>query len=85
MIGKVDIMFFGADGKKKYHYNKSLKHIKDCIKCIEANQTIINDKFYEDIIKNNKYYLPFKDCIFSFLDKRLIPIMNFLMSILLIK
>jgi hypothetical protein len=70
MIGKLDIMFFGADGKRKYHYNKSIKHIKDCIKCIEANQTIINDKFYENIIKNNKYYLPFKDCIYSFLDKR---------------
>ena len=38
MIGKLDIMFYGADGKRKYHYNKSIKHIKDCIVCIKANQ-----------------------------------------------
>jgi len=70
MIGKLDIMFYGADGKRKYHYNKSIKHIKDCIVCIKANQSIINDNFYDDMIKNNKYYLPFKDCIYSFLDKK---------------
>ena len=27
MIGKLDIMFYGADGKRQYHYNKSIKHI----------------------------------------------------------
>jgi hypothetical protein len=26
MIGKLDIMFYGADGKKKYQYNKRIKH-----------------------------------------------------------
>ena len=66
MIGKLDIMFYGADGKRKYHYNKSIKHIKDCIVCIKANQSIINDAFYDEMIKNNKYYLPFNDCIYSF-------------------
>jgi hypothetical protein len=71
MIGKLDIMFYGADGKRKYHYNKSIKHIKDCIVCIKANKTIINDKFYEDMIKNNKYYLPFNDGIYSFKDQKL--------------
>ena len=71
MIGKLDIMFYGADGKRKYHYNKSIKHIKDCIVCIKANKTIINDKFYDDMIKNNKYYLPFNDGIYSFKDKKL--------------
>ncbi len=38
MIGKLDIMFYGAHGKRKYHYNKSIKHIKDCIVCIKANK-----------------------------------------------
>ena len=71
MIGKLDIMFYGADGKRKYHYNKSIKHIKDCIVCIRANQTIINDKFYDDMINNNKYYLPFNDGIYSFNDTKL--------------
>jgi hypothetical protein len=23
MIGKLDIMFYGADGKRQYHYNKA--------------------------------------------------------------
>ena len=71
MIGKLDIMFYGADGKRLYNYNKSIKHIKDCIVCIKANKTIINDKFYNDMIKNNKYYLPFNDGIYSFKDKKL--------------
>lgn len=71
MIGKLDIKFFGADGKRKYAYNKSVKHIKDCIICIKANKTIINDKFYDNMIKNNKYYLPFNDGIYSFKDKKL--------------
>lgn len=71
MIGKTDIMFFGADGKRKYQYNTSIKHIKDCITCIKANQTIINDKFYDEMIKNNKFYLPFNDGIYSFKDKKL--------------
>ena len=71
MIGSLDIMFYGADGKRLYNYNKSIKHIKDCIVCIKANKTIINDKFYNDMIKNNKYYLPFNDGIYSFKDKKL--------------
>lgn len=70
MIGKLDIMFNGADGKRKYHYNKSIKHIKDCIVVIKADQSIINDTFYDEMIKKNKYYLPFKDCIYSFMDKK---------------
>lgn len=82
MIGKLDILFYGADGKRKYHYNKSIKHIKDCIICIKANKSIINDKFYDDMINNNKYYLPFNDGIYSFKDKKLykyieLPNVNF--------
>lgn len=69
MIGKLEILFYGADGKRKYHYNKSIKHIKDCIICIKANKTIVNNTFYDDMIKNNKYYLPFNDGIYSFKDK----------------
>ncbi len=38
--------------------------------CIKANKTIINDKFYDNMIKNNKY-LPFIDGIYSFKDKKL--------------
>ena len=68
MIGKLDILFYGADGKRKYHYNKSIKHIKDCIICIKANKTIVNNKFYDEMIRNNKYYLPFNDGIYSFKD-----------------
>ena len=45
MIGKLDIKYYGADGKRKYQYNKSIKHIKDCIVCIRANETIIDDNF----------------------------------------
>lgn len=71
MIGKLEIMFLGADGKRKYYYNKSIKHIKDCIVCIKANKAIINDKFYDNMMKNNKYYLPFNDGIYSFKDKKL--------------
>ena len=56
-------MFYGADGKRLYHYNKSIKHIKDCIVCIKANKTIINDRFYD--------YLLFNDGIYSFKDKKL--------------
>ena len=25
MIGKLDILFYGADGKRTYHFNKSIK------------------------------------------------------------
>ena len=64
-------MFFGADGKRKYCYNNSIKHIKDCIICIKANQDIVNDAFYDEMIKNNKYYLPFNDGIYSFKHKKL--------------
>jgi len=71
MIGKLDIMFYGADGKRQYHYNRSIKHIKDCIVCIKANKTIINDKFYDNMIRNSKYYLPFNDGIYSFKDTKL--------------
>jgi hypothetical protein len=41
MIGKLDNMFYGADGMRKYHYNKSIKHIKDRIVCIKANKSLI--------------------------------------------
>ena len=40
VIGKLDILFYGADGKRKFHYNKSIKHIKDCIICIKANKQL---------------------------------------------
>lgn len=71
IIGKTEIMFFGADGKRKYCYNNSIKHIKDCIVCIKANQDIVNDAFYDEMIMNNKYYLPFNDGIYSFKQKKL--------------
>lgn len=71
MIGKLDIMFYGADGKRKYHYNKSIKHIKDCIIVMRANKSIINDNFYDNMINNSKYYLPFNDGIYSFKEKKL--------------
>ena len=69
LIGKLDIQFYGADGKRKYSYNRSIKHIKDCIICIKANKSIINNKFYNNMINNNKNYLPFNDGIYSFEDK----------------
>ena len=28
MIGKLDIMFYGADGKRQYHYNKASNILK---------------------------------------------------------
>jgi hypothetical protein len=70
MIGQLDIKFYGVDEKRKYSYNTSIKHIKNCIIIIKANKTIINDNFYNDMIKNNKYYLPFNDCIYSFENKK---------------
>ena len=85
MIGKLEILFYGADGKRKYHYNKSIKHIKDCIICIKANKTIINDKFYDEMIKNNKYYLPFHDGIIHSKKRNYINIRNCLIFILHIK
>ena len=71
MIGQLDIKFLGADGKRKYSYNTSIKHIRDCIVAIKANQSIINDQFYNNMMKNSKYYLPFNDGIYSFKDKQL--------------
>ena len=71
MIGRLDIKFYGADGKCKYNYNTGIKHIKDCTICVKANQSIINVKFYDNMINNNKYYLPFNDGIYSFKEKKL--------------
>ena len=65
-IGNLDIKFYGADGKRLYSYSKSIKHIKDCISCVKAEQSITNDNFYDDMTKNNIYYLPFIDYIYSF-------------------
>ena len=31
--------------------------------CIKTDQSIINDKFYNNKIQNNKYYSTFHDCI----------------------
>jgi len=73
LIGKLDIKFLGIDGKRKYSYNKSVKHIKDCIVCIRANQSIIDNNFSNNMIKNNKYYIPFRNGIYSFKDKKLYP------------
>jgi len=86
MIGKLDIKFYGADGKRKYNYNKSVKNIKNCIIAIKANRTIINDKFYDNMIKYNKYYIPFNDGIYSFKEKKLykyeeLPNVNFTFNI----
>ena len=38
---------------------------------MKCNKTIINDRFYNDMINNNKYFLPFNDGIYSFKDKKL--------------
>jgi hypothetical protein len=70
MIGALDIKFYGADGKRQYSYSNSIKHIKDCITCVKADTSIINDNFYDKMIKNNIYYLPFIDCIYSFKDNK---------------
>ncbi len=76
-IGKLDIKFYGADGKRTYSYNKSIKHMKDCIACIRANQSIINNKYYDDMIKNNKYYLPSVMEYIHSKNRNYTPIMNF--------
>ncbi len=46
-------------------------NVFDCIICIKANKTIIDNNFYDNIIKNNIYYLPFNNGIYSFKDKKL--------------
>jgi hypothetical protein len=66
LIGKLGIKFYGADGKRIYAYNKSIKHLKHCIICIRANQSTINNKFFDDMTKSKKCYLPFRDVIYSF-------------------
>ena len=45
MIGKLDILCYGADGKRKYHYNKSIKHIQIFILLMKLIET------FPDIIK----------------------------------
>jgi hypothetical protein len=72
MISKLDIKYYGADGKRKYSYSRSIKNIKNCIICVKINDNIIiNDKFYDDMINNNKFYIPFIDGIYSFINKKL--------------
>jgi hypothetical protein len=72
MICKLDIKYYGADGKRKYSYSRSIKNIKNCIICIKFNDNIIiNDKFYDDMVNYNKFYIPFIDGIYSFIDKKL--------------
>ena len=72
MIGSLDIMFYCIDGKRIYHYNKSIKHIKDCIVCIEANKTIVNDKFCDDMIRIiNTIFLIKLMMVFILLEKKL--------------
>ena len=54
------------------HYNKSKKNISNCIKCIiKSDKISVDNDFHNNIIKNTKYYLPFNDGIYSFLDKKL--------------
>ncbi len=82
LIGKLDIKFYGSDGKRKYSHNKSIKPIKDCITCIRANQSIIKNKLYDEMIENNKDYLPFHDGIYSCKEKKfcsykVLPHINF--------
>ncbi len=45
LIGKIDVRFYGADGERQHSYNTSIKLVKDCITCIRAKQSIINNKF----------------------------------------
>lgn len=70
-IVSLDIRFVGSDGVRTYSYSNAVKHQKDCIKSIRNNRSIINDNFYNDIIRSNKYYLPFNNGLYSFKDKKL--------------
>ena len=69
-IANTDIRY--ETKKDAIHYNKSKKNITNCIKCIiKSDKIIVNDNFYNNIIKNTKYYLPFNDGIYSFIEKKL--------------
>jgi hypothetical protein len=83
MIGRLDIMFNGADGKRQYYYNTSIKHVKDCIVCILANKTIINYNFYDNMIKNNIIICLSMIVSIHSKTKNYILMMNFLIFILL--
>ena len=71
MIANTDIRYLTAQDKG-IHYNKSKKNINNCIKCILSSDKInIDNDFYNNIIRNTKYYLPFKNGVYSFIDKKL--------------
>ena len=71
MIEETEIRYYGGDGKTTVHYNRSKKNIKNCIDCIlPSDKIMVDDKFYNNIIKTTKYYLPFNNGVYSFLDKK---------------
>ena len=64
-------------------YSSSYNHQKNCIKCIKNSISIkVDDNFINNLNHHNKYYLPFKNGIWSFNDKKLynyddLPNVNF--------
>ena len=71
MIADTDIRYLTTQDKS-IHYNKSKKNINNCIECILSSDKInIDNEFYNNIIRNTKYYLPFNDGIYSFLENKL--------------
>lgn len=68
-INNANIQYQLTDGSYK-SYSKSNSNQEKCIKQIIAFGFENNDKFYDDSLDSSKTYLPFKDCIYSFKDKR---------------
>jgi hypothetical protein len=70
MVADTDVRYLVKD--KSIHYNKSKKNINNCIKCILSSDKInIDNDFYNNIIRTTKYYLPFNNGVYSFLDKKI--------------
>jgi hypothetical protein len=68
-IINANIQFVLMDGSYK-SYSKSNANQEKCMKQIIAFGFENNDNFYDDILNSTKCYLPFKDCMYSFKDKR---------------
>jgi hypothetical protein len=87
MVAETDIRYFTGQNDKSVHYNHSKKNINNCIKCILPSDKInVDNDFIKNIIKTTKFYLPFNDGIYSFLDRKLykyeeLPHIKFLLKI----
>ena len=66
------IQFVLMDGSYE-SYPKSNANQEKCMKQIIAFGFENNDSFDDDILNSTKCYLPFKDCMYSFKDKRTYP------------